>query len=111
MPSTDTNLAVVNAGIAIAALALAAAAREHHVGDGPPLVGVIMGSKSDWDTMREAAAILDHFAPDPADERDGCGVGCLFIAAPDQAGGGEGGGFGHAAEAEGQETILELRFF
>lgn len=26
---------------------------------GPPRVGVIMGSKSDWDTMARAAAILD----------------------------------------------------
>src|SRR3954466_611220 len=26
-----------------------------------PLVGVIMGSKSDWETMREAAAILAEF--------------------------------------------------
>jgi len=28
---------------------------------GAPLVGVIMGSKSDWDTMRQAAAILAEF--------------------------------------------------
>lgn len=27
-----------------------------------PLVGVIMGSKSDWETMRHAAAILEQFA-------------------------------------------------
>lgn len=27
----------------------------------PPLVGVIMGSKSDWETLREAAAILKEF--------------------------------------------------
>lgn len=27
----------------------------------PPLVGVIMGSKSDWDTMRHAAAVLASF--------------------------------------------------
>ncbi len=27
-----------------------------------PLVGVIMGSKSDWDTMRHAAAVLEQFA-------------------------------------------------
>jgi 5-(carboxyamino)imidazole ribonucleotide mutase len=27
-----------------------------------PLVGVIMGSKSDWDTMRPAAETLDEFA-------------------------------------------------
>jgi 5-(carboxyamino)imidazole ribonucleotide mutase len=26
-----------------------------------PLVGIIMGSKSDWDTMRHAAEILDRF--------------------------------------------------
>ena len=26
-----------------------------------PLVGVIMGSKSDWDTMRQADAILTEF--------------------------------------------------
>jgi 5-(carboxyamino)imidazole ribonucleotide mutase len=26
-----------------------------------PLVGVIMGSTSDWDTMRHAAAVLDRF--------------------------------------------------
>ncbi len=26
-----------------------------------PLVGVIMGSKSDWDTMREAALVLEEF--------------------------------------------------
>lgn len=26
-----------------------------------PLVGVIMGSKSDWDTMRHASEILTHF--------------------------------------------------
>jgi 5-(carboxyamino)imidazole ribonucleotide mutase len=29
--------------------------------DAEPLVGVIMGSKSDWDTMQHAAAILDQF--------------------------------------------------
>ena len=28
----------------------------------PPLVGVIMGSRSDWDTMRHAAAALDELA-------------------------------------------------
>lgn len=27
----------------------------------PPLVGVIMGSQSDWDTMKEAAALLEQF--------------------------------------------------
>lgn len=27
----------------------------------PPLVGVIMGSQSDWDTMKEAATILEQF--------------------------------------------------
>ena len=27
----------------------------------PPLVGIIMGSKSDWDTMRPAAQILTEF--------------------------------------------------
>jgi 5-(carboxyamino)imidazole ribonucleotide mutase len=27
----------------------------------PPLVGVIMGSKSDWDTMKRASEMLDHF--------------------------------------------------
>ena len=26
-----------------------------------PLVAVIMGSKSDWDTMSHAAAVLDEF--------------------------------------------------
>lgn len=29
--------------------------------DSPPLVGIIMGSKSDWDTMRHAAQILTEF--------------------------------------------------
>src|SRR5580704_16707722 len=29
--------------------------------DAKPLVGVIMGSKSDWDTMRHAAEILESF--------------------------------------------------
>jgi 5-(carboxyamino)imidazole ribonucleotide mutase len=29
--------------------------------DPKPLVGVIMGSKSDWDTMRHAAELLEHF--------------------------------------------------
>ena len=28
----------------------------------PPLVGVIMGSKSDWDTMRHASEMLEQFA-------------------------------------------------
>ena len=28
------------------------------MGDTPPLVGIIMGSRSDWETMREASAIL-----------------------------------------------------
>jgi 5-(carboxyamino)imidazole ribonucleotide mutase len=28
--------------------------------DTPPLVGVIMGSQSDWETMRHAAAVLDE---------------------------------------------------
>lgn len=27
-----------------------------------PIVGIIMGSQSDWDTMKEAANILDEFA-------------------------------------------------
>jgi 5-(carboxyamino)imidazole ribonucleotide mutase len=27
----------------------------------PPLVGIIMGSKSDWETMKRAAETLDHF--------------------------------------------------
>jgi len=27
----------------------------------PPLVGVIMGSQSDWDTMKEAAVLLEQF--------------------------------------------------
>lgn len=26
-----------------------------------PLVGVIMGSRSDWETMRQAAEVLEHF--------------------------------------------------
>ena len=29
--------------------------------DSPPLVGIIMGSKSDWPTMQCAAAMLDRF--------------------------------------------------
>lgn len=29
-----------------------------------PLVGVIMGSRSDWDTMREASLVLDAFEVD-----------------------------------------------
>ena len=28
----------------------------------PPLVGVVMGSRSDWDTMRHAAAVLEELA-------------------------------------------------
>jgi 5-(carboxyamino)imidazole ribonucleotide mutase len=28
------------------------------VSDTPPLIGIIMGSRSDWETMREASAIL-----------------------------------------------------
>lgn len=27
----------------------------------PPLVGIIMGSRSDWDTMRHAAEVLEQF--------------------------------------------------
>ena len=30
------------------------------MGDGGPLVGIIMGSKSDWETMRHAADLLDQ---------------------------------------------------
>ena len=30
------------------------------MGDSPPLVGIIMGSQSDWPTMRHAATILDE---------------------------------------------------
>lgn len=30
---------------------------QHHM----PLVGLVMGSQSDWETMRHAADILDHF--------------------------------------------------
>ena len=26
----------------------------------PPLVGIIMGSTSDWETMRHAAEVLEH---------------------------------------------------
>ncbi len=33
-----------------------------HAVEGPPLVGVIMGSKSDWDTMRQASEVLRSFA-------------------------------------------------
>lgn len=29
--------------------------------DTPPLVGVIMGSRSDWDTMKHAAEVLEQF--------------------------------------------------
>lgn len=29
--------------------------------DATPLVGIIMGSRSDWETLREAAAVLDEF--------------------------------------------------
>jgi len=29
--------------------------------DTPPLVGVIMGSRSDWDTMKHAADVLEEF--------------------------------------------------
>ncbi len=28
----------------------------------PPLVGIVMGSKSDWETMRHAADLLERFA-------------------------------------------------
>ncbi|MCM2344065.1 MAG: AIR carboxylase family protein, partial [Alphaproteobacteria bacterium] len=28
----------------------------------PPLVGIIMGSQSDWDTMKAAADILGEFS-------------------------------------------------
>lgn len=35
---------------------MAAAAVQNH----PPVVGVVMGSRSDWDTMREAAVILEE---------------------------------------------------
>lgn len=31
------------------------------VSETPPLVGVIMGSRSDWDTMKNAADILEQF--------------------------------------------------
>jgi 5-(carboxyamino)imidazole ribonucleotide mutase len=31
------------------------------VSENQPLVGVIMGSKSDWDTMSAAAAVLTEF--------------------------------------------------
>ena len=27
----------------------------------PPLIALLMGSSSDWETLREAAAVLDHF--------------------------------------------------
>lgn len=30
--------------------------------DQPPLVAVVMGSRSDWDTMKEAVAVLERFA-------------------------------------------------
>src|SRR5688572_27098030 len=33
-----------------------------------PLVGILMGSKSDWETMREAARLLDQFGV-PHDEK------------------------------------------
>jgi 5-(carboxyamino)imidazole ribonucleotide mutase len=32
-----------------------------HAVEGPPLVGVIMGSKSDWETMRHASELLRGF--------------------------------------------------
>ena len=32
------------------------------MGDSPPLVGIIMGSQSDWPTMRHAAQVLDELA-------------------------------------------------
>jgi len=33
----------------------------HSSSDAPPLVGVIMGSSSDWDIMKNAVAMLDDF--------------------------------------------------
>jgi 5-(carboxyamino)imidazole ribonucleotide mutase len=35
---------------------------EASAADTPPLVGLIMGSRSDWETMRHAAAVLDELA-------------------------------------------------
>ena len=34
------------------------------MGDSPPLVGIIMGSQSDWPTMRHAAQLLDELNVD-----------------------------------------------
>jgi 5-(carboxyamino)imidazole ribonucleotide mutase len=34
------------------------AARGYHVNEARPVIGIIMGSQSDWETMRAAAAIL-----------------------------------------------------
>jgi 5-(carboxyamino)imidazole ribonucleotide mutase len=37
------------------------AAQSESTPSSPPLVGIIMGSSSDWDTMKNAAAILEEF--------------------------------------------------
>ncbi len=33
---------------------------KHTSGQGSPLIGVVMGSRSDWETMKEAAAVLEN---------------------------------------------------
>src|SRR5438477_9901664 len=60
-----------------------------------PLVGIIMGSKSDWETMRQAAAVLEQ-----------CGVPheCKVISAhrtPDLA-----VEYAKGAESRGMEVII-----
>ena len=38
----------------------------------PPLVGVIMGSQSDWSTMQHAAQMLEQFGVPRSGRRRGC---------------------------------------
>ena len=66
--------------------------------EGPPLIGIIMGSRSDWETMREASATLAaldiaheckvvsaHRTPDRLYEyakgAAGCGLKCIIAGA------------------------------
>ncbi|MDX1983735.1 MAG: 5-(carboxyamino)imidazole ribonucleotide mutase [Bryobacteraceae bacterium] len=61
----------------------------------PPLVGVIMGSKSDWETMRHAAAILEQFGV-PHE----CGIVSAHRTPERMA------EYAHSAEQRGIEVII-----
>ena len=97
-------------------LLLETAVDERTVGNGSPAVGIIMGSNSDWKTMRSAALVLDklevpyetrvvsaHRTPDDlfkyAEEAEGRGLSLIIAGA---------GGAAHLPGMTASKTLLPV---